>query len=325
MGWHSNKLITIEFFILSQTLAYALTLIICISILKRKTHVFKLLWDIPFFKSTIQKSLPYALLIFLMSIYYYSDVVMIERIKNNYEAVSYAHGYRFFMAFNMVGYLFAGLLLPVFSKMIKEGNNVSPITWLSFKLIFLIAILICVSIWPVKEELLFWRYEIIGEYLLHSSKTFGWLLLSFVAISCNYIFGTLLTANGSLKQLNIMAFIGVLINLFLNMTLIPDYGSEGAAFASLITQLFTLFSQIVITYRQFHFPLFHVGGIQLLAFIILTCLTVIRIHYLNLFSTNWFINIIATIVVGSVFSLILRFVSIKDVFKLINSHQDERI
>ena len=321
----SNTLITIEFFILSQTLAYALTLVICISILKRKTHVFKLLWDIPFFKSTIQKSLPYALLIFLMSIYYYSDVVMIERIKNNYEAVSYAHGYRFFMAFNMVGYLFAGLLLPVFSKMIKEGNNVSPITWLSFKLIFLIAILICVSIWPVKEELLFWRYEIIGEYLLHSSKTFGWLLLSFVAISCNYIFGTLLTANGSLKQLNIMAFIGVLINLFLNMTLIPDYGSEGAAFASLITQLFTLFSQIVITYRQFHFPLFHVGGIQLLAFITLTSLTSYTIHYLNLFSTNWFINIIATIVVGSVFSLILRFVSIKDVFKLINSHQDERI
>ena len=83
--------------------------------------------------------------------------------------------------------------------------------------------------------------NIIGDNLLHSSKTFGWLLLSFIAISCNYIFGTLLTANGSLKQLNIMAFTGVFINLFLNMILIPEYGSEGAAFASLITQLFTLF------------------------------------------------------------------------------------
>ena len=321
----TNTLITIEFFILSQTLAYTLTLIICIAILKNKIREFKLHWNIPFFKSTIQKSLPYALLIFLMSIYYYSDVVMIERMKNNYEAVSYAHGYRFFMAFNMVGYLFAGLLLPVFSKMIKEGNNVSSITWLSFRLIFLIAILICASIWPIKDELLFWRYEIIGDNLLHSSKTFGWLLLSFIAISCNYIFGTLLTANGSLKQLNIMASTGVFINLFLNMILIPEYGSEGAAFASLITQLFTLFSQIIISYRQFHFQLFHVGGIQLLAFIILTCITSYTIHYLNLFSTIWYINIITTLIVGGVFSLILRLVSIKDIFKLVKSHQNELI
>ena len=53
----------------------------------------------------IRKSLPYALLIFLMSIYYYSDVVMIEQMKGNLEATSYAHGYRFFMAFNMLGFL----------------------------------------------------------------------------------------------------------------------------------------------------------------------------------------------------------------------------
>ena len=160
---------------------------------------------------------------------------------------------------------------------------------------------------------------------MHSSKTFGWLLLSFIAISCNYIFGTLLTANGSLKQLNIMAFTGVFINLFLNMILIPEYGSEGAAFASLITQLFTLFSQIIISYRQFHFQLFHVGGIQLLAFIILTCITSYAIHYLNLFSTIWYINIITTLIVGGVFSLILRLVSIKDIFKLVKSHQNELI
>ena len=40
-----------------------------------------------------------------------------------------------------------------------------------------------------------------------------------------------------------MAFTGVFINLFLNMILIPEYGSEGAAFASLITQLEFLMTQ----------------------------------------------------------------------------------
>ncbi len=319
----TNKFITIEFFILSQTLAYALTLLICVIILKNKIHVIKLKWDLHFFKATIKKSLPYALLIFLMSIYYYSDVVMIERMKNNDEAVSYAHGYRFFMAFNMIGYLFAGLLLPVFSKMIKEKNNVRPITWLSFKLIFLIATLICVSIWPVKEELLFWRYEISGENLWHSSNTFGWLLLSFVAISCNYIFGTLLTANGNLKQLNIMAILGVIINLFLNFLLIPKYGSEGAAFASLITQLFTLFAQVVISYQYFKFYFFHKGGVQLLVFVALICLTSYSFHYNNFLSSVWVVNIISTLIVGGISSLVLNLISYKDLFKLVQSYQNE--
>ena len=66
--------------------------------------------------------MPYALLIFLMSVYYYSDVVMVERMRGNIEAANYAHGYRFFMAFNMLGYLFAGLLLPIFSKLIKKSK-----------------------------------------------------------------------------------------------------------------------------------------------------------------------------------------------------------
>ena len=84
----------------------------------------------------IKKSMPYALLIFLMSVYYYSDVVMVERMRGNIEAANYAHGYRFFMAFNMLGYLFAGLLLPIFSKLIKEKQSVLPVSWLSFKLIY---------------------------------------------------------------------------------------------------------------------------------------------------------------------------------------------
>ena len=122
-----------------------------------------------------------------------------------------------------------------------------------------------------------------------------------------------------------MAFTGVFINLFLNMMLIPEYGSEGAAFASLITQLFTLISQILICYRQFDFQVFHIGGVQLLAFIILTCFSSYTLHYLNLISTIWFVNVISTLIIGGVFSLILRLVSIKDIFKLIKSHQNEPI
>ena len=136
-GFFENT-ITIELFIITQTIAYSLTAFISFILVYRKTKLFKLTWDLPFFMTIIKKSFPFALLIFLMSVYYYSDAVMLERIhpEGKIEAASYAFGYRFFMAFNMVGFLFASLLLPIFSKMLKENQNIKPLTWLAFKLIF---------------------------------------------------------------------------------------------------------------------------------------------------------------------------------------------
>ena len=237
----NDNIITIDFFIFSQTLAYLITITIGLFFLIKFSKKPKIHWDSLFFVLIIKKSLPYALLIFLMSVYYYSDVIMVEKIKSNIEVVSYAYGYRFFMAFNMLGFLFAGLLLPIFSKLIAEKRSVIPVSWLSFKLIYFFAFVISLSIWAYKNEILNWRYGISSSVLEHSSDTFGWLMISFIAISCNYIFGTLLTANGSLKSLNILAIFGIIVNVSLNLILIPKNGSVGAAFASAFTQFFIFY------------------------------------------------------------------------------------
>ena len=263
-GINNSSVISIEFFIYSQTFAYLLTILIGLIFLFKHSSFPKLLLDPLFFKLIIKKSFPYALLIFLMSIYYYSDVVMVEKMLDNIEVVSYAHGYRFFLAVNMIGYLFAGLLLPIFSKLIKDQKSIQPISWLSFKTLFMIALIISVSIWSYKSQILNWRYEITGFNLEHSSDTFGWLMISFIAVSCNYIFGTLLTANGSLKSLNIIAALGIFINISLNLLLIPKWGSEGASFASALTQFFILISQIFFSYKYFHFTFYLKSSLQII-------------------------------------------------------------
>jgi Na+-driven multidrug efflux pump len=83
-----------------------------------------------------------------------------------------------------------------------------------------------------------------------ASVSFGLLILSFIPISMNYVFGTLLTANGNLRQLNQMALAGVVLNVVLNYFLIRGYGIVGAAFATLITQLLTALAQIILAYRM---------------------------------------------------------------------------
>ena len=311
----NNAIITIDFFILSQTVAYLITVLIGLLLLMKHAKLPSIKWDPIFFKMIVKKSMPYALLIFLMSVYYYSDVVMVERIRGNIEVAKYAHGYRFFMAFNMLGYLFAGLLLPIFSKLIKENKSVIPISWLSFKLIYFFALIICVTVWTYKVEIIHWRYEINGASLLHSSKTFGWLMISFIAVSCNYIFGTLLTAKGSMKQLNILAIFGILINISLNLLLIPDEGSSGAAFASAFTQFFVLLFQIALCYKIFNFKFNLLAIFQIFSFSILFILIVYTVeNYLNI---NWLGKIILNIIGGGIIGLFLKVINWKQFYNLL--------
>tara|TARA_B100001287_G_scaffold269999_1_gene268154 strand:- start:3533 stop:4993 length:1461 start_codon:yes stop_codon:yes gene_type:complete len=303
--------ISVEFFILSQTLAYSLTSILALFFLIKKSGKIKLRWDSTFFLVIIKKSLPYALLIFLMSIYYYSDVVMIERMVNNIEASSYAHGYRFFMAFNMIGVLFAGLLLPIFSNMIKNNLEINKITWLSFRLIFLIATIIGITIWANKTEIIKWRYELSGSALIHSSETFGWLMISFIAVSFNYIFGTLLTANGNLKPMNILALTTVFINISINLILIPYYGSTGAAFASMITQFFTFFLQLYLCYKFFPSQSKRWSYIKLFLFAIIFCLSTFLInHHIEYF---WQGKIIICVVTGILIGFFLKIIDFNEI------------
>ena len=310
-----DSIITIDFFILSQTIAYLITLIAGFLLLVKHSKFPKLKWDQLFFKMIVKKSLPYALLIFLMSVYYYSDVVMVERIRGNIEVANYAHGYRFFMAFNMLGYLFAGLLLPIFSKLIKEKKSVVPVSWLSFKLIYFFALIICVIVWTYKVEIIHWRYEINGSSLLHSSETFGWLIISFIGVSCNYIFGTLLTAKGRMKQLNILAVFGILINISLNLLLIPDKGSSGAAFASAFTQFFILAFQIALCYKIFNFKSSLLYIIQISSFSLLFIILVYTIE--NNLNINWLEKIVLNIIGGGIIGLFLKVINWKQFYNLI--------
>jgi O-antigen/teichoic acid export membrane protein len=66
-----------------------------------------------------------------------------------------------------------------------------------------------------------------------------------------YIFGSLLTANGNLKQLNIIAAISVLINFSMNLILVPHLMALGSAIASFATLLFTAIAQVFLAQRIF--------------------------------------------------------------------------
>ena len=81
------------------------------------------------------------------------------------------------------------------------------------------------------------------------------VIFGLVPIGLTYIFGTLLTADGRLRQLNLFATASLVLNIVVNLLLIPRLGAVGSAWASLTAQGFMALAQFLLSVRLCHLPL----------------------------------------------------------------------
>lgn len=242
----------IEWFVYAQTAAYVLTMIICFAIVLRKSRFPKFKFDRLFFMVVLKQSYPYALLVLLMSVYTRIDQVMIRHLFEPQEGKVlvgiYYHGFRLFDAAYQFALLFAVLLLPIFSKMISDRKYIHELTRLSSLLLFIPSIILAFASMFYKEEIM--NLMAYNE-IVASATIFSILMFAFLGMAGTIIYGTLLTANGNLRELNVTSAIAVAINIILNLILIPKYLAIGAAISSLVTQVFVGISQYFIVAQKF--------------------------------------------------------------------------
>lgn len=307
---------TIEWFVYAQTAAYLLTSIITFVIVLKKSGKISIRFNPRFFIAFLRKSYPYALLILLMSFYNRIDGVMLERLLpeplGQQQAGIYAQAFRLLDAVSMFGVLVAGLLLPIFAKMIKSREPIEQLVQLSFTFLFVTAVVVAVSSIFYNHEIMNVLYHSNTE---HSSEILGILMTGFIGIATTYIFGTLLTANGSMKQLNIMAFAGMVINVSLNLYLIPRYQAFGSAYASLFTQIVTASAQVILVTIIFKLKPNYLFILKLLAF----AGTTILLAKISQQFENWFYGYVIMIAASVFSAFLLGLFKIADLFKIIRT------
>lgn len=320
-------LFTIEWFVYSQTAAYIVTLIVAIVAIINKSGKLKFNWNLPFFLLIAKRSAPFALLVLIMSFYNRIDPVLIERILPNplgkEQAGVYAQAFRLLDAGQNFAFLFAVLLLPLFSKMLSIKEPIKKMVKLSFSLIISGSLIIAITSQFFATDLMLLMYDINpGETEQHfilrisqSSTILKLLMFSFVAISCNYIFGTLLTANHNLKQLSIIALGGLTINLTLNLILIPYFYAIGSAYASLATQSVTAILQFLLVYKIFKFKI----NFKLIINLVILIIALIMIGYVLTAAINlrWELSFIIMLLAGLCFSVILKLVNVREFISII--------
>ena len=179
--------------------------------------------------------------------------------------------------------------------MLKKKQPIEELVALSFSFITIPAVIII-------SFCLFYSHQIMNMlyhgHVEESAAVLQLVMSCFLAISSVYIFGTLLTANGNLKQLNKVALSGMVLNIVLNLYLIPRLEARGAAISSIITQYLTAGMQVFLAHKIFKFR-FH--WMLLLRYLLFAGSTL----YLFYMSTTWGTDWLLTGIIASCASVLM--------------------
>ncbi|NDC40387.1 MAG: hypothetical protein EBZ77_02395 [Chitinophagia bacterium] len=230
----------IQWFVLAQVACYLVANVVAYLVLRRVSGIpLHLGVHIPRVYKIIKDSLPYALLIFLMSVYNRADAMMIERLcaDGKAQADIWASAFRLLDMANILGLMFATMLLPLYGRMIAQKEDVQPIVKLCVNMLLPFSVTVALCGIGYSREIMVLLYKgATAATAQQYTMVFSWLIASFPGWCMMYIYSTLLTANGDLKLMNRIAAAGVVLNLSLNFLLIPVYKAHGGAITSFITQ-----------------------------------------------------------------------------------------
>jgi O-antigen/teichoic acid export membrane protein len=261
-------------------------------------------------KMLIRKSLPFAFLFALMGLYTRVDVVLMNILLDNpnYYSSLYAQSYRFLDASSMFAMLFAGLLLPMFAKLLTNNEDIKPLAKTATTILLLTALVVGMGSMFYNDRIMKMMYDYADVAVWqYSSQTFKIIMLSFIPMALIFVFSTLLTAQKDIYYLIIFAAIALMVNLLLNFILIPSYNILGAAVATLVTQ--SVFALLCL-FRCFHLYQFRIS---------LSLVARYGLFVICLFGIFFFVKAIGNTVLSlglfTIFSILLSIL-----LRLINPH-----
>jgi O-antigen/teichoic acid export membrane protein len=232
------------------------------------------------------------------------------------QAGIYAQAFRILDAFVMYAYLFSVILLPLFSRMLKEGKRVDDLIRFSFLLLMIPVLILGITTiifrYPVMDLLYKQHTEVSADVL-------GLLMGALIFVSSGYLFGTLLTARGDIKALSRMAAGGFFLNIFLNALLIPRYQTTGAAAASLVTQAGIGIAQVIMVRNRLQLPVKEMIPWRTFFFVLLVFLTGMILYVSGLPPVTGFLLQLG---ITLVLAVILQLIPVRQMISVLMSEEE---
>lgn len=255
--------------------------------------------DLTFIKEVVIGSIPFGLTNFFYTIYFSIDIVMLSFLTGNYATGLYKSAYNIINVFTTFFVVYQAVLFPVMSKFFKESQDLIRVSYeLSVKYLLLIIIPLSVGVFFYARPIVDFIYS--NQYSL-ASTPIQILIWTVPFLFINGAASILLNAIDKEKTVTKIYIMAAIFNVCLNLILIPLYSYDGAAIA-------TVLSEILITFLT----LYHISKTNyepdlrlfesVLKLIICGIILAIALNYLNL-------SIWLTIPIGLMIYLISLFLT----------------
>ncbi|UTB32989.1 MAG: flippase [Methanobacterium sp. ERen5] len=290
-------------YLFSSLLVFILTFII----FSKRFFMPSIRLDLSFWKLTLQESFYFGVSSILVVIYFYIDSLMLS-VMVNYSAVGiYNAAYKLIFVLMFLPNVFLISIFPLMSQHFESNRELLKVEYeKSVKYLFAIAMFFFVFVLLFADKII---YIIYGSGYDASILALQALIFVVPVIFITYLFGNILGAINKQRILLIVTAINAIINVALNLVLIPHYSYVGASFATVITEV-TGFS-LMILYISKYFS--RISWINNFLKTIVVSVLVLTVTYILKLNINWIIALVAGVVLFLVLMFVTKIISKEDI------------
>ena len=215
-------------------IAEAVTLVISFIIIRKRFGKFAPEFNFPVWKEFIGRSRPIAFGVIFSVLYFRLDIVMLQMMTEEKIVGWYSAAYRLFEVTLLLPHSF---MLVLFPTLVEEYHGDKLKFKASFqKAVGIFSIIgggITVGFWLFSHEIITLIY---GEKFLPSVGVLNLLSAAVFLFFMNFLLSNTLITSGRemINAWNLVA--ATTLNVLLNLALIPEYGAEGAAWATVFCE-----------------------------------------------------------------------------------------
>lgn len=225
------------FLLLAFTIASGMNVVYAVWVLHNKYHVLlSPRYDSAVIVCIARIAIPFALAAVFARIYSYADTILLQEMAGYTSVGWYSIAYKITFAFQFVPLALVAVFYPRFSEYFESNKEkLARMFELSMKYLLTIAFPIAVGIAVLAKDIVLTLYT--SEYL-PAVPALQILILSLIFSFISFPIGAFLNAcNKQVHQTTIVGCVMVL-NIALNLVLIPRFGVVGAAGAAFVGNVF---------------------------------------------------------------------------------------
>ncbi|MFA6098460.1 MAG: flippase [Patescibacteria group bacterium] len=253
MGMIGTQILTIIFGVLSISLNWGLqalfiavaagsifNFVFSLTMLIKKAKIrVTLRWDMEIIKKFMKFALPFAIAAIFVKIYTYTDRFMLLKISGQSFVGWYVTAHKLTYALEFIPSAFAASIFPAMSYFfVHSRKDLAKTFEKAMHYLMVLSLPISIGIFVLADKIILTMY---GDVYETSIQPLRILIMGLIVVFLNFPVGAFLNACNKQVVNTINMAIIVVINVIINIILIPKYSLNGAAVAALISGIVLFF------------------------------------------------------------------------------------